>query len=152
MENKTMHYDISYDTCQPEQTLREFNKRIKDMVNRYDGNKFRLQQIEAELEDLLHYIEISGNKPVSDGYKLYRKIAELRRERRACKNENDLLWPVYSHFHATQVLPKLEMVQGECSKVKEAVDGRVYGIKTDVIEETLDKKQEPELQLLAAAE
>ena len=138
---KVLHYDLEYDTLNPEGTIQKFIGDIKGMLSRYEGNKARIFEIEAELNDIEHYMEIGNYKKVSEGYKLYRKLAELRRERRECKNENDLLWPVYQHFHATEVLNKLGIVQGECGKLKETIDGRVYGVKTDILNEWIEPEK-----------
>ena len=137
-KNRILHYDLEYDSTNPEQTLRDFVANTKAMIARFEDNKNRIIEIENELQDLYHYIEISTYKKVPDGYKLYRKMAELRRERRACKNENDLLQPIYEHFHATEVLNKLTYVQGECAKCKEAIDNRFYAARTDILDEWLE--------------
>lgn len=137
-KNPVLHYDLDYDSMKPEQTIRDFVSNIKGMVSRFESNKARIIEIENELLDIYHYIEISTYKKVPDGYKLYRKMAELRRERRACKNENDLLQPIYEYFHATEVLNKLSYVQGECAKCKEAIDNRTYTVRTDVLDEWLE--------------
>ena len=134
----TLHYDLDYDFTKPETTLHDFVSSVKDMLARYEGNKTRIFEIEAELNDLEHYMEIGSFKNVPDGYKLYRKLAELRRERRACKNENDLLQPIYEHFHATEVLNRLTIVQGEVTKCKDAIDARVYTVRTDILDEYLN--------------
>ena len=135
-----MHYDLDYDSTKPEMTIRNFVSDVKDMIARFEGNKARVIAIEEELQDIYHYIEISTYKSVPIGYKLYRKLAELRRERRSCKNENDLLQPIYEYFHATEVLNKLSHVQGECAKVKTTIDNRTYLVRTDI----LDKWIEPD--------
>ena len=132
-----LHYNVNYDSSHPEEVIRTLVAQMKSMVARYDANKNRVQEIEAELLDLYHYIEIASNQKVTDGYKLYRRMAELRRERRACKNENDLLWPVYQYFHATDVLPKLANVQGEVAKAQSAIDMRVYSVRTDALSDYL---------------
>ena len=143
-EQLQLHYDIEYDTMKPENTIREFSEKIKSMINRYEGNKAKIFEIENELNDLEHYMEIGNFKNVPEGYRLYRKLAELRRERRACKNENDLLWPIYEHFHATEVLNRLTKVQGECSKLKDTIDSRYYAVRTDVLDEWMKTdKEEP---------
>ena len=133
-----LHYDLEYDTTNPEDTIRKFVENMKGMMARYDGNNLRLIEIEQEINDIEHYMEIGKYKNIKEGYRLYRKLAELRRERRACKNENDLLWPVYEHFHGTEFLNKLTYVQGECSKVRNTVDARVYSVRTDVLDEWID--------------
>lgn len=137
-KSQVLHYDLEYDFTKPEETIRDFVSNIRAMISRFEENKNRVIEIENELQDIYHYIEISTYKKVPDGYKLYRKMAELRRERRACKNENDLLLPIYEHFHATEVLNKLTMVQGECAKCKEAIDNRTYSVRTDIINEWIE--------------
>ena len=145
--NPILHYNIDYDSTKPEETIRNFVADIRGMVTRFEMNKSRIIEIETQLVDLEHYIEIENFKTVPNGYKLYRKLAELRRERRACKNENDLLQPIYEYFHATEVLNRLSTVQGECAKAKSAIDGRCYLVRTDILEEYMNppvkKKEEP---------
>lgn len=150
-EKAVLHYNVDYDSMKPEETIRNFVGDIRGMITRYDGDKARLIEIEAELQDLMHYVEISSYKRVADGYKLYRKIAELRRERRACKNEIDLLWPIYEYFHATEVLNRLTTVQGNVSKAKEAIDQRVYGVRTDILSDWMEEKK-PETTVTAVEE
>lgn len=137
-KNAVLHYNLEYDSTHPEQVLRDFIGNIRDMMARFEGNQQRLAEIETELVDLEHYIEIVEYQNAPGGYKLYRKLAELRRERRACKNENDLLRPIYEHFHATGVLSKLGLVQGEVAKTREAIDSRVYAVRTDVLDELIN--------------
>jgi hypothetical protein len=129
---------VDYDSTKPEQTFREFVSDVKGMVARYADNKARIAEIEQELVDLEHYIEIADYQPVPAGYHLYRKLAELRRERRACKSENDLLQPVYDYFHATEVLQRLSILQGDCAKAKSAIDSRTYRTRTGVLESFID--------------
>ena len=130
-----LHYDLDYDTTKPEETLRDFVSAVKGMITRYNEDKERIIELEAEMNDLEHYIEAQPFKPVGQGYMIYRRLAEIRKERRACKSEIDLLWPIYEHFHATEVLNKLSMVQGECAKAKGAIDVRCYVCRTDIVEE-----------------
>ena len=137
-KNAVLHYNLEYDSTHPEKVLRDFIGNIRDMMARFEGNQQRLAEIETELVDLEHYIEIAGFQSAPNGYKLYKKLANLRRERRACKNENDLLLPIYEHFHATGVLSKLGLVQGEVAKTREAVDARVYAVRTDVLDELIN--------------
>ena len=152
--NQILHYSIEYDTTHPEETIRKFCSDIREMVTRYEGNKQRLIEIEGEHQDLLHYIEISPFKRVTDGYKLYRKLAELRRERRALKNENDLLQPLYDTFRQPDILNRLSKVQGDVSKAHDAIDGRVYGMRTDILNDWFEpeKKEEPGVTVVEAEE
>ena len=142
--NPVLHYNIEYDTTKPEETIRDFVANIKNMLSRYSSNESRIEAIEEEMFDLEHYIEIMSFQNVPNGYKLYRKLAELRKERRACKNENYLLKPVWEHFHATDVLNKLSAVQGNVAKARELTDGRRYLVRTDVLDPFMDPKDDPE--------
>ena len=145
--NPILFYDIEYDSTKPKETIRNFVNDIQNMVSRYEGNKARIVEIENELQDIFHYLEYSSYKTVPNGYRLYRKIAELRKERRACKNENDLLQPIYEYFHATEVLNRLSTVQGECGKLKYTIDARGYTVRTSVLDEWLGEAgKEPEAE------
>ncbi len=135
---QVLHYNVEYDSMKPVETIRGFVADIRGMMTKYENNMIRITEIEAEMNDIEHYMEIASFKNVPDGYKIYRKFAELRRERRACKNENDLLKPIYDHFHATDVLNKLTTVQGECSMCKGAIDSRCYTTRTDILDEWMD--------------
>lgn len=136
-----LHYDLEYDSTEPDTTIQKFVADIRGMLKRVESNKARIFEIEDEINDLEHYMEIGNFKNVPDGYRLYRKLAELRRERRACKNENDLLVPIWEHFHATEVLNKLAMVQGECSKLHEMIDNRTYTVRTDILDELMTPEE-----------
>lgn len=150
-QNPLLHYNIEYDSCHPEQTIRSFVMDIRSILSRYDGNEVRLKEIDDELQDLEHYIEIAPFKTVPNGYKLYRKLAELRRERRACKNENDLLRPLCTWFKNNPILDRLSAVQGDVAKLRETIDGRVYAIRTDILNEWTEpqeKKNETEVKVI----
>ena len=147
-----LHYNVEYDSLKPEDTIRNFVANIKAMVTKFETNKDRILEIEQNIVDLEHFIEINkakaideGFEKVTDGNELYRVQARLLRERRACKNENDLLLPIYEYFHATEVLNRLTAVQGECTKAHAAIDMRVYTVRTDILNKYLNlNKQEDE--------
>jgi len=141
--NPILHYTVEYDSTKPEETIRNFVSDIRKMVAKYAWNRDRIKEIENEMSDIEHYMEIANYKPIAPGYRLYRKLAELRRERRACKNEVDLLQPIYEYFHATEVLNRLSTVQGECAKAKSTIDNRCYVVRTDVLNEWLNPPEKP---------
>lgn len=126
-----------YDTTKPEDTFREFIRNVKAMVKRYDANITRLSELEDQMQDVMHFMEMSKSKNVPEGYKLYKKLTDIRKERRACKNEMDLLKPVYEMFHGTKLLDQLAHVQGECGKVKKSIDGRAYTVRTYILEDLI---------------
>ena len=143
-KNQVLHYRVDYDSTNPAKAFGDFISSVKEMVKRYEQNDDRIHEIETEINDLEHFIEIAPYQNVPKGYKLYRKIAELRRERRACKNENDLLRPVYDHFHATTVLTKLSAVYSEVSRTKNSINSRCYTVRTSALDEYLAKPEKDE--------
>lgn len=124
-----------YDSQKPEETFRMFIRSVKEMVKKYDANIARIAELEDQMQDVMHFMEMAKPKNVPTGYKLYKKLTDIRKERRACKNENDLLKPVYDMFHGTKLLDQLSYVQGECGKVKKTIDGRAYSVRTDILED-----------------
>ena len=75
-----LRYDIQYDSLHPEEVMRKFVADVKEMLARYDYVSKRISEIENEMADVEHYMEISPYKTVTQGYKLYRKLVELRKE------------------------------------------------------------------------
>ena len=123
-----------YDTLQPVDQIRSFLEFVRSAVTRYEENERRWQEYDQETQDLLHVIELSDNLNASKGYDMYRRLAAVRRERRQCKNEMDLLKPVYDFFSDKQTINQLAQVQGKCRVCKEAVDSRSYTLRTNVME------------------
>lgn len=130
----------AYDTLHPEKTIKEFCAAIRDMLARYEDDKARLTRLESEMQDILHFMEMARNKNAMQGFKLYQKLSVVRRERRAVKNEIDLLQPVYELFHGTKVLDGLAQVQGLCHTAKQSIDSRGYAIRTDVLDDFIRSK------------
>lgn len=123
-----------YDTLQPVDQIRAFLDFARSALTRYEENERRWQEYDQETQDLLHVIELSDNLNASKGYDMYRRLAAVRRERRQCKNEMDLLKPVYDFFADKQTINQLAQVQGKCRACKELVDGRSYTLRTNVMD------------------
>ena len=126
---------IEYDTLHPQDVFDKFCKDVREMLSRYEYNSERLKELDDQMQDLLHFVELSGNKDIQGGFRLYKQIAAVRRERRSCKNELDLLQPVYNMFNNTGFMNRLQEVLGSCRSVKQLIDGRGYTIRTDVLKE-----------------
>ena len=124
-----------YDTLKPEETISQFCSNIREILSQYAYDKEHLVETENKMQDLLHYIELTGDKNANAGFKLYKQLTLIRRERRRCKNEIDLLQPVYDVFHDTGLLSKLTELQGKCRGAKQQIDARGYSIRTDVLDE-----------------
>ena len=123
-----------YDPLHALDTLCEFNHFLKAAVSRYEENERLRVESEKKSNDLLHYIELRSDMNASEGYKAYKKLAEVRRERRCCKNENELLAPIYTFVHQnTKLINELTSVLGRCRGVKELIEKRAYCARTDII-------------------
>lgn len=77
-----------------EQTVITIRDAIKNYPTKYTDNLDRIKKIEFEIQDLLHLIEFTKFN-ASDGYKITKRIQELRKERRILKDENEQL----NHVH-----------------------------------------------------
>lgn len=123
-----------YDQTNALETICEFSHFLRDVVSRYEANERIRVECEQKSNDLLHLIELHDDMNASDGYKAYKKLAEVRRERRVCKNENELLAPLYAFIQQNpKAINELAAVLGRCRAAKEAIDRRVYSARTDII-------------------
>ena len=135
VKKTAMHYNYEYDSLKPELKLKEFQAYIRKCITQYESDLEALTTCEQEIQDILHYMEMSENQKRQDGFKLYKRLTDARRERRRCKNEIEILQPVYSLFHGTKLLEQLAQTQGTCRLVKESIDDRVYLARTDILDE-----------------
>lgn len=102
---------------------------FKDVVSNYEKNIARIKQIEDELNDLNHEIELSAPKDMYKGYVLYKNIRELRIERRNCKEENELMQDMYEYFqsqHGQAFKSKIQSIQGNSVKLRATQEARTY--------------------------
>ena len=131
--------DLEYDSLKPEETIKNFCASIRNMLSRYQYCKEQFSLLENEMQDLLHFIEMAADKNANLGFKLYKRLAEIRRERRVCQNELDLLQPIYDAFGGGEKLNVLAQIQGACRTTKQAIDGRAYTVRTDVLDQFIQK-------------
>lgn len=102
---------------------------FKDVTTNYERNLARIKQIEEELNDLNHEIELSPPKDMYKGYVLYKNIRDLRVERRCCKEEVELMKDMYDYFtgqHGQQFKSKLQSIQGNSVKLRATQEARTY--------------------------
>lgn len=126
---------IDYDTMLPEETIKEFCVNVHNMLSRYQYNKDQYIYLENEMQDILHYIEMTADKNANVGYKLYKRLSEIRRERRSCKSEIELLQPVYDAFNDMEMLNTLTRIQGLCASTKRIINNRCYTVRTDILDQ-----------------
>lgn len=127
-----------YDTLQPEDKIRDFCAFIRQALSQYSYNKEELVKIENKQQDIMHFIELTKDKDAFTGYKLYKELCELCRERRKCKSEMELLAPVYEMFNGTNLLDQLASVQGSCRKAKQTIANKGYTVRTDAIDDFIN--------------
>ena len=101
----------------------------QNVVKDYEQNLDRIQEIQDELQDIEHEIELSAPKNMYAGYLLYKRIRELRIERRRCKEEVELMKDTYEYFKSQQgqaFKNKVQQLQGGAKKIRDAQERRTY--------------------------
>lgn len=133
---QTLYRLFEYDSLQPEQNLKAFIAFLKSVQARYNDNFRIVGECDLEGQDLLHKIELGDDMDVLHGYRIHKAIRNVRRQRRVCKNENDLLRPLYAYLEKhDDLIPQLERLQGEIGLLKSAIDDRKYAVRTHVLKE-----------------
>lgn len=118
----------------PEETLRDFAKFFREIRPRYEEAVRLQQEYENQVIDIQHYAELHPNLSASKGNKLYQKLTEALRNRRACKVEIELLEPMYQFVMKYGNLPdQFASIQGKTRVAREKIEGRAYRCRTDVL-------------------
>lgn len=107
---------------------------IKSVIDTYEYNYQRIGELDDLKSDLEHEVEWS-NYNVVEGYKAYKELQNMFRERRERKNENDSLKPLYDLFESKKkLIDQLNQKVGECRKNDEALSRRKYHprVKTEI--------------------
>lgn len=130
-----MYHDI-------EDTATFIRNAIRDIPSRYKQNEEMLRKLDQETQDLLHFIELK-NLNAMEGYKAYKDLQRVRKERREIKNENELLAPIVDTLHGMKnKLSDLDHGIGKIRKVKTSQSQRRYSfrIRQDLDEIFYSKK------------
>ncbi len=101
----------------------------QNVVKDYERDLERIQEIQDELQDIEHEIELSAPKNMYAGYLLYKRIRELRIERRRCKEQVELMKETYEYFKSQQgqaFKNKVQQLQGSAKKLRDAQEKRTY--------------------------
>lgn len=101
----------------------------QDVIKTYEKNQETIKEIEDELNDVNHEIELSTPKDMYKGYLMYKTVRELRQRRRQCKDENALLKDMYDFLkgqQGQQFKSKIQQIQGGSVKVYESQEHRTY--------------------------
>lgn len=102
---------------------------FQDVIKTYENNIDLIKNIEDELNDINHEIELSNPKDMYRGYLMYKQIKELRMKRRRAKNENQLLQDMYDYLKSPQsqaFKSKIQQIQGGSSKIYDSQQHRTY--------------------------
>lgn len=99
---------------------------VRDIPKQYKYNCERIKQLENEQTDLLHLLELTKFN-ARDGYKISKRLQELRQERRKIKDENEQLKhlePILSKWQCK--LSKLDGAIGAIRKAEANKTNRKY--------------------------
>ena len=99
------------------------------VIKAYERDVERIEEIQGELQDIEHEIELSPNKNMYEGYLLYKQIKDLRMERRRCKEEVEILKDIYEFFTSQvgkEFKNKIQRIQGDAAKLREVQERRTY--------------------------
>ena len=102
---------------------------FKDVIEKYEDNVATIKQLEGELQDIEHEIELGNNRDMYNGWKLYREIRELRIKRRQAKDENQILEEMYNFLKeqsSQKFKNKVQQIQGNSAKIAKAQESRTY--------------------------
>ena len=131
-----LHREVEYDSLCPEYVIDkflEFTRNVQSLTYQLDA---QIEEYRNQEQDFDHYIELSDDLSEDEAYKVYCRIKDMRRERRKCKNEKELLEPVLDWItNAESSLKSLQNVLGKIRKNKVTIDNRAYVVRTHVFEE-----------------
>ena len=128
------HNIADYDQTRAVEVIGAFNRFLIDAVTRYEGNLETISICDRQTTDMLHLIELHSDMNASEGYRAYRKLAAIRRQRRVCKNENELLAAAYAFIKQNpHFAGDLSGVLGKTRAAKASIEKKVYCARTDII-------------------
>lgn len=119
-----------------EQIIITIRDAIRDIPKRYSDNLEHITKLEKEENDLLHYIELVNLNAV-EGFKAYKELQKVRKERRVYKDENELLkhvQPVLSNMKGH--LRLLDNAIGNVRQTEKHLENRIYRVR---VRKDLDK-------------
>ena len=85
MKHPVLQFAEEYDTLDPITHIRDFAKYINKCLSRYEECQDKLVKSEQKIQDLLHFMEMTENKPWPEAYRLYKELTTARKERRCWK-------------------------------------------------------------------
>lgn len=101
----------------------------QNVLRDYERDLERIEEIQGELQDIMHEIELSSPKDMYNGWLLYKRIRELRIERRRCKEQTELMKETYEFFKSQQgqnFKIKMQQLQSNAAKLRKTQESRTY--------------------------
>lgn len=101
----------------------------QNVIKDYERDLERIKEIEDELQDIFHEVELSPSKNMYAGYLFYKRIRELRIERRRCKEQTEIMKETYEFFKSQQgqsFKTKIQQLQGNAKKLRDVQEKRTY--------------------------
>lgn len=101
----------------------------QNVIKDYERDLERIEEIQDELQDIMHEIELSPSKDMYNGYLLYKRMRELRIERRRCKEQTELMKETYEFFKSQQgqsFKNRMQQLQGNAAKLRKTQENRTY--------------------------
>ena len=101
----------------------------QDVIKTYENNQKTIKEIEEELNDVNHEIELSAPKDMYKGYMLYKTIRELRLKRRCAKEENELMEEMYNYITSQSGIEfknRMQKIQGHSINICKKQENRTY--------------------------
>lgn len=128
------HRPDEYDQLSTLEIVEEFNTLLKEAKSIYDENETIRKESDDKILDLLHYAELHENLNASAGFRVYKLMAEARRERRRSKDENELLEPIMEFIRQNpKLVNEIGALVGKLRGTKRCIDQRIYRTRTDII-------------------
>ena len=128
------HRSDEYDQLSTLEIVEEFNTLLREAKTIYEENETIRKESDDKILDLLHYAELHENLNASAGFRVYKLMAEARRERRRSKDENELLEPIMEFIQQNpKLVNEIGALVGKLRGTKRCIDQRIYRTRTDII-------------------
>jgi hypothetical protein len=114
-----------------EQSLQSVREVFVNYPKRYAHNEELLRNVDMEIQDILHAIELS-NFNASGGYRLSKELQKARQERRRIKEELEMMEPIIKDF-LSFVKPtekNISITMGNIRKAATRQSNRCYSMRT----------------------
>ena len=120
--------------------ISDFLNFISQSKSDYDYYLGALSMTEPKILDLLHEIELVPHNAI-DMVRVYKKIREVRQERRQAKDAIKELTPIITWIEENKrEIETLKRTLGDVRKIEKMEENRTYAYRTTVVEETFKKE------------